>query len=192
MRNLCTLVLALALGACVTTHDRTKEMSDLNAGKTAIVYGGAYENLWLFDKVIGVQEGDMIFDNRDPKAPGADFRRSIPSEKKTYMGYMSFPPGEWQMHTIQMTMSRRIELQSQNWPILELKPGEVVYIGQYEVQDPNRNYLGLDFMKQRALVRRDDFEKFREQLRASEPELAERIVYRPLRSPGIYDKSLLP
>jgi hypothetical protein len=180
---------AIAVTGCAPksmTYDEA--MTKLNTGGHALIYGGSYQ---VATSLIGsartLTPGKFTLGNEYSNLAYADRTRFIDSTGNAgYWGSTLVPAGTWRVHKIDYVsgvsyLGSYVQTDTFGFPeetTITVAPGEVVYIGQLEVAAPSLSAI----FSTRTAIRRDNFAKFRDELRTANPDLAQRAVYRPLQS----------
>ena len=185
------LGLAASLAGCAApkppSHDDA--MQKLTGGY-AMIYGGSYEAATsLIGSARVLMPGKITLGNESGTASFGERTRFIDSSIQSgFWGSALVAAGTWRVYRIeyQNMLGGNLGTDTFGFPAdttITVAPGEVVYIGQFEVPAPSLTGMFAD----RRAIRRDDFARFRDALRAVEPDLAARVVYRPLQSSVIVD-----
>lgn len=177
-RIIALLTCLVVLSGCATGPTNKARFE---AGEYALVFGGARYT----SNVLGVNNtlrGELVFgDANDTNR----FRRLDHMQTdKTYTGQVYLKPGSYELVWVVFqggltTTTHHVR----DGARFTVGAGEVAYIGEFESMEASQILGGLIKSSDRHYYRRDDFEKFRSELRAKQPELADRLVYKRLEWP---------
>jgi hypothetical protein len=165
-------------------------ITKLTTGGYALIYGGSSQVATQFiTNKQTLTPGTLHFVNLAPNVSAANQGAVIDSSLNASMwGAVLVPAGDWALNRIHYGNSSYLGTTTNDTfhfqaaqPVVRVAPGEVVYIGQFDVAAPT---LSAVFSERKA-IRRDNFNRFRDELRATDPYLAGRVVNRPLQSTAI-------